>query len=564
MKKVLGAVLIVGLLVGFTAYNLNPAGLKGQLTFTQAPPTPPDHNSLTPTLQITNLSAENPVFDPTDDQEAEVEFTISSGAYITAKIYDEDREEIAKIAENRYYERGQHSLEWNGRDRFADLAYDGEYTFTLTATYGDQSDKESTELYVRRGYDNAGDLVTAPRLKRVYATKQDFDPTSEKNYLVFTITEPSDIRAELFDRNGLRLYEVVDRKDLSAGTHKILIDNDELRNQEEYVTYELRVSNSKGQDKYTGEIKLNPEDDRQSGKPNLLGDEVKDGHPYTPKGQNKLGISFKLDRESEITIEIRDDDYIVATVSKEVELAAGSHTLYWDGRDKFDDYISDGLYQYKIIAGNFRGKDTEYGNFSVTGGGLEDNQFADNCAGFSDVHAKSEQCKAITWAKENDVVQGYDDGQFRPNTPVKRTEALKMILVALNAKIVTNNGQSLGFSDTNRFGWYADFLRTGLSLGIVKGYSDGAFRPENPVLRAEAIVMLLNTARSTDKLIIPTANYGQPYFDVQNSRDNAWYFSYAWYARENSLTPSNQYFYPADFATRAELVDMLYRYHNHR
>ncbi len=557
--KVIGAFALFAVVFGLGTYGIQPTGLQGQLTFTEAPPTPP--TQVNAPLQINNLTVENPVFDPAADQEAEIEFNLSAGAYITAKIYDEDREEIAKIAENRYYDRGDHSIDWNGNDKFADLVLDGEYTFTITASYGNETDKESTTLIVKRGYDNSDDRITSPRLKRVYASKQDYDPSlGEKNHLVFTLTETADVRGELFDKRGLRIYQFIDQKNLSAGTHKVQFDNDELSNLDDYVTYELRVTNTKGSDKYSGEIKLNPEDDRDSGKPNLLADQTTNGHPYTPKADNKLAISFKLDRDADITIEIRDDDYLVATATKEVELAAGSHTLYWDGRDKFDDFTADGFYQYKISAGNMRGRDVEYGNFSISGSGSSVSEFTDNCSGFSDVHSGHENCKAITWAKENNIIQGYADGKFRPNDPVKRVEALKMILVGLNAKLASNNGQGLGFTDANRFGWYADYLRTGLALGIVKGYSDSTFRPENPVLRAEALVMLLNTARSTDKLIIPTANYGQPYYDVQNNKDSAWYFSYAWYARENSLTPSNSYLYPANYMSRAELADMLYRY----
>lgn len=559
--KVVGAFALFALIFGFGTYGIQPAGLKGQLTFTEAPPTPPTENQITAPLQINNLTAENPVFDPAADQDADIEFTLSAGAYITARIYDEDRDEIVKIAENRYYDRGEHALQWDGRDKFADLVRDGQYTLTLSATYGNESDKESLELIVKRGYDDSGDRLAAPRLKRVYASKQDFDPTlGEKDYIVFTLTESADVRGEIFDNRGLRIYQFVDHKNLSAGTHKVLLDNDEISPLNEYVTYELRVTNSKGSDKYSGEIKLNPEDDRETGKPNLLGDQATNGHPYTPKADNKLAISFKLDRDADVTIEIRDDDYLVATAVKEVELASGTHTLYWDGRDKFDDFTADGFYQYKISAGNIRGRDVEYGNFSITGSGGNVTEFRDNCSGFSDVNSGHENCKAITWAKENGIIQGYEDGTFRPNNPVKRVEALKMILVGLNAKIANNNGQGLGFSDANRFGWYADYLRTGLALGIVKGYADSTFRPENPVLRAEAIVMLLNTARSADNLIIPTANYGQPYYDVPNTKDTAWYFSHAWYVHEHNLTNNQNYLYPANYMSRAELADMLYRY----
>ena len=93
----------------------------------------------------------------------------------------------------------------------------------------------------------------------------------------------------------------------------------------------------------------------------------------------------------------------------------------------------------------------------------------------------------IEAAKTADFIGGYPDGTFRPNNLITRAEIAK--LVVLGAGFATTSGA--GFSDiaTN---WAKDFIMTASNNGIVNGYSDGTFRPNNSATRAEASVMVYN------------------------------------------------------------------------
>lgn len=538
------------------------ASSASALTFVEdQPPKAPTTQDLLVPVNITDTRVDNPVFDPTDGQEAEIQFTLSTGAYVTITIYDEDRDEVRVLTEDRYFTEGEHSVDWDGEDKYGDIVYDNEYTYSVRAEMDDDSDKDGGTIIVNRGYDNSDNDISAPRLTRVYAAKEDYDPALENNYIVFTLTEEADVKGNIYDSRKLKIYEFIDEDDLQPGTYKVKIDAAEVEDQQNQLHYSLQASNSRGDDEETGVINYEEESNDYTRKPNILGDLVKE-HPYTP-GVDQLPISFKLDRDADLTVEIRDGDFVVRTVTENTPLSAGSHTIYWDGRDKFGDLASDGIYQYKLIAANFEGRNIEFGNFSVQGG--NSTVFTGpKCAGFNDVTASHQYCDAIEWAKNNGIIQGYADGSFKPNTPVKRVEAVKMVLETLNVNLETNNGASLGFDDTYRFAWYANYLKTALSLGVVQGYPDGSFRPENPVLNIESLVVLLNAARSKDGIIIPTANYGQPYFDTPNNAVTQWYLSYAWYAQEHNLTASEYYLYPANYTTRAELADILYRYHQSR
>jgi len=93
----------------------------------------------------------------------------------------------------------------------------------------------------------------------------------------------------------------------------------------------------------------------------------------------------------------------------------------------------------------------------------------------------------IEAAKTAGLIGGYPDGTFRPNNLITRAEIAK--LVVLGAGFATASGA--GFSDiaTN---WAKDYIMTASNNGIVNGYSDGTFRPNNSATRAEASVMVYN------------------------------------------------------------------------
>ena len=94
----------------------------------------------------------------------------------------------------------------------------------------------------------------------------------------------------------------------------------------------------------------------------------------------------------------------------------------------------------------------------------------------------------IEAAKTAGLISGYPDGTFRPNNLITRAEIAK--LVVLGAGFATDTSGA-GFSDiaTN---WAKDFILTAANNGVVNGYSDGTFRPNNHATRAEASVMVYN------------------------------------------------------------------------
>jgi len=112
---------------------------------------------------------------------------------------------------------------------------------------------------------------------------------------------------------------------------------------------------------------------------------------------------------------------------------------------------------------------------------------------FTDVSDKTDYSPAIQWMAENKVINGYEDGSFKPDKCVNRAEFLKMLFVVQEAEL--SSVEDLSFSDVNNSAWYAPYLATALQTKIVEGYNDGTFKPEQCVTRAEAAKMVVASFR---------------------------------------------------------------------
>lgn len=104
---------------------------------------------------------------------------------------------------------------------------------------------------------------------------------------------------------------------------------------------------------------------------------------------------------------------------------------------------------------------------------------------FSDVDAKHWAANAVRDAASAGLMRGFADGTFRPDQPITRAE-----MAAVAVKLTKGEAApGEGFADT-RGNWAEDAIRQAQRAGIVKGYADGTFRPDQSLSRAEAVVIL--------------------------------------------------------------------------
>ena len=93
----------------------------------------------------------------------------------------------------------------------------------------------------------------------------------------------------------------------------------------------------------------------------------------------------------------------------------------------------------------------------------------------------------IQLAWELGIVSGYKDGTFRPDQVISRAEMVSMLLRAL--KFVGHGDQEVSFTDELP-DWARDGIMLAAKWGLVNGFEDGTFRAGAPVTRAQAAVFL--------------------------------------------------------------------------
>ncbi len=110
---------------------------------------------------------------------------------------------------------------------------------------------------------------------------------------------------------------------------------------------------------------------------------------------------------------------------------------------------------------------------------------------FTDLPKDEKIKKAILWMVSKGIIQGYMDKTVRPNQNLTRAEAVK-ILLALNKFKPTETEILL---ETNIFtdvhGWEKPWVHEAFKRGMVKGYEDKSFRPQNLLNYAEAFKLIV-------------------------------------------------------------------------
>lgn len=97
---------------------------------------------------------------------------------------------------------------------------------------------------------------------------------------------------------------------------------------------------------------------------------------------------------------------------------------------------------------------------------------------------------AETWIEkwsDNGVINGYEDGTFRPDDFITRAELAKIISTAKSYTALAD----IAFADVAGDEWYAADLKKCVAQGVIGGYEDGTFRPDEYITREEASAMFV-------------------------------------------------------------------------
>ena len=105
---------------------------------------------------------------------------------------------------------------------------------------------------------------------------------------------------------------------------------------------------------------------------------------------------------------------------------------------------------------------------------------------FSDVTEDSDDYANVETASALGIMNGYSDGTFRPDEPITRGEMLAALCRLTGTEEVT----ALAFSDVGADHWSMGSVAAAMANGWVSGYEDGSFYPDSPITRAETVVLV--------------------------------------------------------------------------
>lgn len=151
---------------------------------------------------------------------------------------------------------------------------------------------------------------------------------------------------------------------------------------------------------------------------------------------------------------------------------------------------------------------------------------------FSDVPPESEFFFAVNFVANEKIVNGYSDGNFKPESEINRAEFTKILVGARFAEKVENfEFVESCFPDFAADEWFAKFVCFAKKNEILSGYPDGKFKPANPVNLAETVTILVKS-------------FG---FSVETNAEGEWFEPFLEKAEQLKILPE-------DFATADENI----------
>ncbi len=135
---------------------------------------------------------------------------------------------------------------------------------------------------------------------------------------------------------------------------------------------------------------------------------------------------------------------------------------------------------------------------------------------FTDINQYSDNYNEILKAYSQGIMSGFSDNTFRPNVSVTRGEAAKMLATAL--KLDTKNIQDPYYKDVPKGNQYYKYVAALQNAGIMSGYSNGTFMPNEVLTRGELAKMVVVGFHLE---VSPT--YNNIFKDVNSQTSNAIY-----------------------------------------
>ena len=155
---------------------------------------------------------------------------------------------------------------------------------------------------------------------------------------------------------------------------------------------------------------------------------------------------------------------------------------------------------------------------------------------YSDVAPTAWYNNAVSTLSRMGILGGYEDGTFRPNDSITRAEFAKIAVSFFEYEDISAENI---FTDVAAGSWYENFVAVAAKLGLIEGYAGNVYRPNESITRAEACTIINRTLGRA-----PDADHLLPKSEMNTWPDNrpgVWY-----YAQMQEATNSHEYKWSGD------------------
>lgn len=120
--------------------------------------------------------------------------------------------------------------------------------------------------------------------------------------------------------------------------------------------------------------------------------------------------------------------------------------------------------------------------------------------GFSDVNSSDRFYEHMNFLFNEGIIQGYEQHRFEPDQYVTRGQAALMIARALDLETGKRETQ---FTDVSSQNVASGAVHSATVAGIIQGYGDGTFGPGKPVTRGDMAIFLARAFKLTEEEALP-------------------------------------------------------------
>ena len=179
------------------------------------------------------------------------------------------------------------------------------------------------------------------------------------------------------------------------------------------------------------------------------------------------------------------------------------------------------------------------------------------CDIYQDLDQKSWYHEGVHYALEHAWMNGVGNNLFSPDANLDRATVVTVLYRMANTRPNENINPST-FSDVANNQWYSDAVSWAQENEIVNGYEDSTFRPHNKISRQEMMTILTRYAEKIAKIELTTEGNTDNFTDSETVSDWA-KNAVIWCVNNNIINGKNGQIAPTDGATRAEFATILMR-----